>query len=247
MTFRIVIPARHASVRLPGKALLDIAGEPLVVRVMRRAQRAGARQVLVATDHAEIAKAVRAAGGDVQMTDVAHQSGTDRIAEVARARAWPEDEVVVNVQGDEPLIPPAVIGQCAALLAEDAGADLATLAWPIETTDELASDDVVKVVCDQKGDAMYFSRASIPFDREGVPAPGTPLALRHIGLYAYRVRSLLRLAGVPAPVLEQRERLEQLRALWLGMRIRVALAEELPPRGVDTAQDLALVRESFLT
>ncbi|MEO0421631.1 MAG: 3-deoxy-manno-octulosonate cytidylyltransferase [Pseudomonadota bacterium] len=245
MTFRIVIPARHASVRLPGKALLDIAGEPLVVRVMRRAQLSGASEVLVATDHPAIAEAVRDAGGDVQMTDTTHQSGTDRVAEVARTRAWPEDAVVVNVQGDEPLIPPAVIGQCAAVLGQDAQADIATLAWPIADAQEFASADVVKVVCDQRGDALYFSRAAIPFDRDGTPAPATPAALRHIGLYAYRVRSLLRLAETPPAELEQRERLEQLRALWLGMRIRVAVAEALPPRGVDTAQDLELARQAI--
>ncbi len=245
MTFRIVIPARYASVRLPGKALLDVAGEPLVVRVMRRAREAGAGEVLVATDHADIAEAVRAAGGEVQLTDSAHQSGTDRVAEVARVRGWAEDTIVVNVQGDEPLIPPAVIGQCARLLAEDAQADLATLAWPIEDVDELVSRDVVKVVRNHRGDALYFSRAPIPCDREAPPPSGVPLALRHIGLYAYRVHSLLRLAQAPPAQLEQRERLEQLRALWLGMRIRVAVAEQLPPRGVDTARDLEFVRQAL--
>lgn len=242
LSYRVVIPARHASARLPGKALADLAGEPMIVHVMRRARAApGAAAVIVATDHAAIRDAVTAAGGTALMTSAHCASGTDRVAEVARRLAWDDDAVVVNVQGDEPLIPPAVIAQCAGLMG-DAATDMATLCWPVHEAEEFTRADVVKVVRNGAGDALYFSRAPIPCDRDAIRGAGDALGMRHIGIYAYRVRSLCRLAATQAVPLERLEQLEQLRALWLGMRIRVGEACELPPRGVDTPQDLEYVR-----
>jgi len=244
--FRVVIPARHASSRLPGKPLLPLAGEPMILHVHRLALRSGATEVIVATDDERIRAACRATGAEVEMTSERHASGTDRIAEVAARRNWAHDDVVVNVQGDEPLLPPALIGQAAALLAATPGASIATLATPIDSEADYFDPNVVKVVTRQDGLALYFSRAPVPWDREGSAAvpPATDRhrgARRHLGLYAYRVAALRRLATATPDALEQRERLEQLRALALGISIVVADAVELPGPGVDTPDDLARV------
>jgi len=246
--FRVVIPARYASVRLPGKALCLIAGKPMVQWVHERASAAGATEVLIATDDARIAAAARGFGAQAAMTAAQHASGTDRIAEVARGRGWPASEIVVNLQGDEPLMPAALIGQVAAVLAADAGADVATLAAPIEAVSELLDANVVKVVVDARGRALYFSRAPIPWNRVAAAADlmsqtDAGGALRHIGIYAYRVAALLRLASLAPSELERREKLEQLRALENGIAIRVAIACETPGPDVNTAADLERVAQ----
>lgn len=243
--FRVVIPARFASTRLPGKPLLQIAGRAMIQWVWQRAMEAGAAEVLVATDHAGIADACRAFGAAVCMTDAAHPSGTDRIAEVAARRGWDDAEVVVNVQGDEPLLPPALIRQVAELLLRT-DADVGTLGTPIRSLDDYLDTNVVKLAARQDGAALYFSRAPIPWHRDGAAAGLASQqrfagALRHIGLYSYRVGALRRLAAAPPCALEELERLEQLRALWLGMRIQVDVATEAPPAGIDTPADLARV------
>lgn len=244
--FRVVIPARYASVRLPGKALCAIAGKPMVQWVYERARAAGAAEVLIATDDARIATAARGFGAEVAMTDAGHTTGTDRIAEVARSRGWPGSEVIVNLQGDEPLMPAALIGQVASLLQSDSGADLATLAAPIASVSELLDVNAVKVVADARGRALYFSRAPIPWNRAGASAglasqTDAGGALRHIGIYAYRVAALLKLSGFAPSALEVRERLEQLRALENGLAIRVATAAEPPGPDVNTPADLERV------
>ncbi|AWI75175.1 MAG: 3-deoxy-manno-octulosonate cytidylyltransferase [Azoarcus sp.] len=248
--FRVVVPARHASTRLPGKPLADIAGKPMVVRVLERASAAGASEVWIATDHEGVRDAVLAAGGKVQMTRADHPSGTDRLAEVATALGWADDDIVVNVQGDEPLIDPALIAAVANALADDADAAIATAAHPIHAADEMFNPNVVKVVCDARERAMYFSRAPIPWARDAwadtrqVLPPELPV-LRHVGLYAYRVGFLKRYASLtPAPV-EHWEALEQLRALWHGFPIRVLRLDAAPAAGVDTLEDLIRVRAVF--
>lgn len=242
--FRVVIPARHASTRLPGKPLLAVAGLPMVLRVHDLSLRSGASEVIVATDDARIHDACRAAGAVVEMTGAQHASGTDRIAEVAMRRGWAADDIVVNVQGDEPLLPPALIGQVAQLLAATPGAAIATLATPIESDADYRDPNVVKVVSRPDGMALYFSRAPVPWDRDG--AAESPAGVgrhhgsrRHLGLYAYRVGALLALARTAPVDIERRERLEQLRALAMGLAIVVADADELPGPGVDTPEDLA--------
>lgn len=244
--YRVVIPARHASTRLPGKPLALIAGTPMILHVHRLALRAGAHEVIVATDDERIRAACRAAGAEVEMTATDHASGTDRIAEVAIRRGWTDDSIVVNLQGDEPLMPPALIGQAAALLAGNASAAIATLAAPLASLAEFLDPNVVKVVARPDGQALYFSRAPIPWDRDGASAGLASQtrhrdARRHLGIYAYRVGALRRLAALPPAPLEERERLEQLRALQAGMLIMVADAIEPPGPGVDTAEDLARV------
>jgi 3-deoxy-manno-octulosonate cytidylyltransferase (CMP-KDO synthetase) len=248
--FRVVVPARYASTRLPGKPLRTIAGRPMVEHVWHRARDSGAAEVIIATDDARIEAACRAFGADVAMTDPGHPSGTDRLAEVAHVRGWETDDVVVNVQGDEPLLPSANVAQVAALLAGDAGADLATLATPIRTLHEFLDPNVVKAVVDGRGRALYFSRAPIPWVRDAAPAglasqSSHDGALRHLGIYAYRVGALLRMAALPPSPLEQSERLEQLRALENGMRILLAVAVEVPGPGVDTEADLAAAERAF--
>lgn len=240
--FHVVIPARRASERLPDKVLLEIAGEAMVVHVWRNALASGAGDVIVATDDEEIAAVVRAAGAEVALTSAAHQSGTDRIAEVAVIQSWPENDIVVNVQGDEPLLPPALIQQVAELLRGASGAQIATLGVPISSVEEFHDPNVVKLVSDADGFAMYFSRAPIPYPRSN-PDNVPSAARRHLGLYAYRVQALQKLVGSSVTELEQLERLEQLRALHLGMRIACADAVEVPPPGVDTVGDLARVRK----
>jgi 3-deoxy-manno-octulosonate cytidylyltransferase (CMP-KDO synthetase) len=244
--FRVVIPARYGSSRLPGKALREIAGKPMVQWVYERACAAGASDVLIATDDDLIVSAAHAFGAPAQMTDRAHASGTDRIAEVARARGWGAREIIVNVQGDEPLIPAALIAQVARVLDDIGSADIATLAFPLESVAELMEPSVVKVVTDARGRALYFSRAPIPWNRDGA-AEGLASqqdfsgARRHIGIYAYRVAALLKLAQLPAGALEVHEKLEQLRALEHGLTIQVAAASERPGPDVNTPADLARV------
>ncbi len=244
--FRVVIPARYASVRLPGKVLLPIGGKPMLQRVYERAAGAGAARVLIATDDERIARAARAFGAPAVMTAPSHPSGTDRIAEVARAEHWAASDIVVNLQGDEPLMPAALIGQVATLLESAPHADIATLAAAIDSVAELLDPNVVKVVCDTAGRALYFSRAPVPWNRAGAAAglvsqtdPGG--ARRHIGLYGYRVGALLRLAALAPGPLEMREKLEQLRALEHGLVIRVAEACEPPGPDVNTLADLERV------
>jgi 3-deoxy-manno-octulosonate cytidylyltransferase (CMP-KDO synthetase) len=242
LTFRIVIPSRYGSTRLPGKPLRLLAGRPLIEHVHARAMRSGASEVIVATDDERIAAACRGFGAVVALTDPAHASGTDRLAEVARTRGWAADEIVVNVQGDEPLLPPANVSQAAALLAAEPAAAIATLATPVKSLHEYQDPNIVKVVRDGGGFALYFSRAPIPWQRDDAAAaqPASfAAALRHVGLYAYRVGALARLAALPRGVLEDIEQLEQLRALENGLAIAVAIATEAPGPGVDTEADLA--------
>ena len=252
MGFHVVIPARYASTRLPGKPLLDIGGRPMIQRVVERACASGAEEVLVATDDARIAAAVHdprdPARQIVVMTDPDLPSGTDRVAAVAAVRGWADDTVVVNVQGDEPFLPGLLVDQAAGLLAGDPSAGIATLAAPIGSLEEFLDPNVVKVVAAQGGAALYFSRAPIPWSRDGAPAGLASQreyagALRHVGLYAYRVGTLRRITQLGPSALEQRERLEQLRALENGVRILVGLCLEDPAPGVDTAADLERARQ----
>lgn len=252
--FKVVIPARYASSRLPAKPLADIAGRPMVVRVMERALAAGAEEVWVATDHAGVAEAVRQAGGRVVMTRPDHPSGTDRLGEVVDQLGWGDDEIVVNVQGDEPLIDPVIVSRVAQALAADAEAAIATAAHAIHDAADFLNPAVVKLVSDVKGRALYFSRAPIPFARDafaagevtaGLPLPAELVPARHVGLYAYRVAFLRAYAKLAPAPFERIEMLEQLRALWHGYRIRVEMLEQAPPGGVDTPEDLARVRAIF--
>jgi 3-deoxy-manno-octulosonate cytidylyltransferase (CMP-KDO synthetase) len=249
--FKIVIPARYGSSRLPGKPLLHLAGKTLLEHVWRVALRAGAQETLIATDDERIVSAARAFGASVVVTATTHQSGTDRLAEVARTRGWASDTVVVNLQGDEPLMPPAALMQVAELLLQDAAAAMATLSTPIESAAEFVDPNVVKVVCDGRGRALYFSRSPIPFERDAVALAGmqslpTALAHRHLGIYAYRVSTLQHLSELSPTPLELCERLEQLRALEAGLHIAVNTAVAVGGPGVDTAADLATVERLLL-
>ncbi len=241
--FKVIIPARYASVRLPGKPLLEIAGKPLIRHVYERAQATAAEEVLIATDDHRIAAACRAFGAEVVMTRADHRSGTDRLAEVIAARGWPDDILVVNLQGDEPCMPPALVDQVAGNLAGHGSVGMATLAYPIVDARTLFDPHVVKVVTDAQGYALYFSRAPIPWHRDefhdgrqALPPGGQHL--RHIGLYAYRSAFLTRFVAWPPAPLELAESLEQLRVLWHGEGIHVGLATEDPGPGVDTAADV---------
>ena len=239
--FKIVIPARLASARLPGKVLLDIAGKPLVQHVYERACEAGAEEVVVATDDAGVAEAVQAFGGEVVLTDKDHASGTDRVAEVAQLRGWSADTPVVNVQGDAPMIPPESIRQVADLLIDNPDAAVATLCVPVESDAEYHDSNVVKVVFDESGRALYFSRSPIPSNARQPEV--VPEAWRHLGLYGYRVSALQLLTATPPCALEQVEHLEQLRAMWLGLEIRIAPASVPNGPDVDTEADLEAVRK----
>ena len=244
--FHVAIPARHGSTRLPGKMLAPIQGKPMLQWVYERARASGAIDVLIATDDATIATAAEGFGAAARMTSVAHTSGTDRLAELATIERWPEADIVVNVQGDEPLIPPALIRQVATLLDSDSQAAIATLATPVESLEEFLDPNAVKVVADAKGRALYFSRAPVPWNRDGAPTGLSSQrvfagARRHVGIYAYRVGALQRLASLTPTALERAEKLEQLRALEHGMAIRVADAEERPGPDVNTAEDLERV------
>ena len=236
--FNIVIPARFGSTRLPGKALLPIADKPMVAWVWERAMQADAEHVVVATDDQRIVDEMTSRGAQVAMTRADHASGTDRLAEVVDQLEWADEAIVVNLQGDEPLMPVANIQRVAAMLNETAGADMATLMEPLAAADA-DQQSVVKVVSSEAGRALYFSRSAIPFHREGgVPAP----MFRHIGLYAYRAAFLQTFVGWPPAVAEQSESLEQLRALAHDAHIQIELAPETVPAGVDTESDLAAVR-----
>ena len=244
--FRVVIPARYGSTRLPGKALLTIAGKPMIQWVYERASASCASEVLIATDDLLIVSAAHSFGAETVMTDTAHETGTERIAEVARTQGWAGSDIVVNVQGDEPVIPPALINQVASLLETHPSAQIATLATPITSLAEFMDPNAVKVVTDTGGRALYFSRAPIPWEREGAAAGmGSQTrfrgARRHIGIYGYRVSGLLRMATLPRTALEQHEKLEQLRALENGLEIRVADGVEEPGPDVNTASDLERV------
>jgi 3-deoxy-manno-octulosonate cytidylyltransferase (CMP-KDO synthetase) len=244
--FRVVIPARYASTRLPGKALLPLGGKPMIQWVYERACASKAREVLIATDDLLIVSAAHSFGAQTVMTAVTHESGTDRIAEVARLQGWADSDIVVNVQGDEPIIPPALIDQVALLLESNPSAQIATLAAPITSLSEFMDPNAVKVVTDGEGRALYFSRAPIPWERDGAPAgivsqTSFAGARRHIGIYGYRVSGLLRMASLGRTALEQHEKLEQLRALENGLEIRVADSVEQPGPDVNTAADLERV------
>lgn len=241
MSFKVVIPARLASTRLPGKVMLPLLGAPIIEHVWRRGCESGAEQVVVATDSEQIQQAAQAFGAEVCMTDAGHESGTDRIHEAVTTLGWAADEIVVNLQGDEPAMPPALIRQVADNLAARGTADIATLCHAIDNPRDWQSPGLVKVVRDAQDMALYFSRAPIPHDRnraggDGLPAAG---AWGHIGLYAYRVSALQRFSELPVAPLESCEALEQLRAMTHGLRIHVAEAAARPGTGVDTEADLA--------
>lgn len=239
--FIAVIPARYQSMRLPGKPLLEIAGKPMILHVVDRARQSRAREVYVATDDARIQQVCEAAGVKVCMTDPNHPSGTDRIAEVARQLDLEVDTIIVNVQGDEPLIPPAVIDQVAQNMAQRPEHGICTLYAPIHDEVEFRNPNAVKLVTDISGKVLYFSRAPIPWPRDG-HQPGTAWGRRHIGLYSYRVRVLQDFVGWPVSELEQLEKLEQLRAMSNGITLHAEQCCEPIPAGVDTPEDLAQVR-----
>lgn len=251
MPFKIVVPARYASTRLPAKPLLDLGGKPMVVRVAERGLLSGAEEVWVATDHAEVLAAVKQHGLSALMTRTDHPTGTDRLAEVVEQRGWSDDTIIVNVQGDEPLIDPALIARTAQHLA-DSGADIATLGCPLGDAADFFNPNVVKLTCREDGDALYFSRAPIPYARDhfsgengkfSLPA-GLP-AYRHVGLYAYRAHFLRAFAHLPPSPLERFEALEQLRALSNGFRISVMIVDHPPLPGVDTPEDAKRMQEAF--
>jgi len=253
LPFTVLVPARLASTRLPNKPLADIAGLPMVVRVAQRAAASGATRVVVAADDARIVEACAAHGVQALLTRTDHASGSDRLAEACMLLGLDGDDVVVNVQGDEPLIDPALVRRCAELLAERPDCVMSTAAHPLTDAAEYLNPNVVKVVLDAAGRALYFSRAPIPWQRDGAsvgahgatPALPQPRPLRHLGLYGYRAAFLRRFPTLAAAPLEQTEALEQLRVLWHGERIAVHVAENTPGPGVDTPEDLARVRALF--
>ncbi|MFW6854831.1 3-deoxy-manno-octulosonate cytidylyltransferase [Burkholderia gladioli] len=252
--FIAVVPARLASTRLPNKPLADIGGKPMVVRVAERAREAGAARVLVASDAPSVLEAAQAAGFEALLTRADHPSGTDRLAEVATTLALHDDTIVVNVQGDEPLIDPTLVRDVASHLATHPDCAIATAAHPIHDPEEVFNPNVVKVALDANSVALYFSRAPIPWSRdawqahwpavETMPGPAFP-AYRHIGLYAYRARFLRSYPGLAQAPIEQAEQLEQLRAMWHGERIAVLVTKSAPAPGVDTPADLARVQALF--
>ncbi len=249
--FKVVIPARFASTRLPGKPLLDIGGKPMVIRVAEQAAKSGAEQIIIATDYQPIVAAADEHGFSACMTRADHISGTERIAEVSALHGWADDTIVVNVQGDEPLIPPALISAVARHLHDHTDCAIATACHPIHEEAFMRNANIVKAVLDKQGNALYFSRAPIPWPRDAYarnqPLPQDVTVLRHIGIYAYRA-GFLRTYGKlePSPV-EQVESLEQLRALYHGYKIGVTITQEAPPAGVDTEQDLQVARQDFET
>jgi 3-deoxy-manno-octulosonate cytidylyltransferase (CMP-KDO synthetase) len=248
--FHVVIPARYGAARLPGKPLQMIGDRPLIQWVWQRARASGAASVIIATDDARIADAARGFGADCLMTSPQHASGTDRIAEVVRAKGLAGDEIVVNLQGDEPMMPESAVRQVAEVLTLQAQVDIATAVAPIESLAEFLDPSCVKALRAGDGRALYFSRAPVPWPRDHVTG-GQPSryhgAWRHIGIYAYRVRTLLQFASWPPTPLEETEKLEQLRALENGMRIHLVALSEAPPAGVDTPEDLERVRAQLRT
>ncbi|MBD1556528.1 3-deoxy-manno-octulosonate cytidylyltransferase [Vibrio sp. S9_S30] len=245
MTFTVVIPARYQSTRLPGKPLADIAGKPMIEWVYLQAIQAGAEKVIIATDDKRVQQAAEAFGATVCMTSDKHESGTERLAEVVDLMNIPSDHIIVNVQGDEPLIPPSIISQVAQNL-QQSKAPMATLSVEIEDENEVFNPNAVKVVTDENGYALYFSRASIPWDRDDYskskPSIRQPLQ-RHIGIYAYRAGFIKTYVNWEPSALERIECLEQLRVLWYGEKIHVDVAKETPAAGVDTPEDLEIVRK----
>ena len=243
--FGVVIPARMASTRLPGKPLLDLGGRPMIVHVVENARRSGASFVVVATDDERIARAVKTAGAEAILTSADHTTGTDRVAEVVERLGLDDDAVVVNVQGDEPLLDPRLIDRVGRALLLEPDAEVATLATPIVDMDHVHDPNVVKVIVNHAGLAVAFSRAPIPWVRDAFTKAGperelprTTTFLRHVGVYAYLASALKRVAAHPPVSLEKAEALEQLRILWLGMAIHVSVVDEAPAHGVDTAADL---------
>lgn len=244
MSFTVVIPARYQSTRLPGKPLADIGGKPMIQWVHEQALQAGADKVIVATDDSRVEQVVKAFGGEVCMTSPDHESGTERLAEVVEKMSIPDDHIIVNVQGDEPLIPPSIIAQVANNLA-NSQAPMATLAVEIEDEAEVFNPNAVKVITDKDGYAMYFSRATIPWDRDNFAARPQAIVqplMRHIGIYAYRAGFINTYINWQPTALEKIECLEQLRVLWYGEKIHVEAAKEAPAAGVDTPEDLEVVR-----
>lgn len=246
MKFTVIIPARYASTRLPRKPLLDIAGKPMIQHVWEKAQQAGANRVIIATDHTEIAQVSQAFGAEVCLTSEKHNSGTERLAEVVEKMAISDDEIIVNIQGDEPLIPPVIVAQVANNLDRHQ-VNMATLAVKLESKEELFNPNVVKTLTDKDGMALYFSRAPIPYARDHFANCDDNFIaqqnyLRHIGIYAYRAGFIKRYVAWQPTTLEQLESLEQLRALWYGEKIHLELAQEAPQVGVDTVEDLERVR-----
>jgi len=247
MSYTVVIPARYASTRLPGKPLADIAGKPMVVRVMEQAQRSCANRVIIATDNQQVFDVVSSFGGEVVLTSEKHNSGTERLAEVIDLCQFNDDDIIVNVQGDEPLIPPVIIDQVANNLIQYK-TGMATLAVPITHVEEAFNPGAVKVVTDKDGYALYFSRATIPWERDRFALTKNTIGdfyLRHIGIYAYRAGFIRKYVNWSPSVLEQIEMLEQLRVLWYGEKIHVAVAQEVPATGVDTQEDLDNVRRIY--
>jgi 3-deoxy-manno-octulosonate cytidylyltransferase (CMP-KDO synthetase) len=250
VAFTVIIPARLASTRLPGKPLADIGGLPMVVRVAQRAAASGATRVVVAGDDASIVQACGRHGVEALLTRTDHASGSDRLAEACTLLGLDGDAVVVNVQGDEPLIDPALVSRCAAVLSEHPDCVMATAAHPLSTLAEYLNPNIVKVVLDAAGRALYFSRAPLPWQRDGNAdgvrvLPTSPAPLRHIGLYAYRAGFLRRFPALPSAPIEHTEALEQLRVLWHGERIAVHVTPDDPGAGVDTPEDLDRVRALF--
>jgi len=244
-SFKVVIPARLGSTRLPNKVLREVHGKPVVRHVWEAARMSGAEEVVVATDSQQVLDACRSFGADARMTEATHNSGTDRVNEIARQAGWPANTIVVNLQGDEPLMPADLVRQAAQLLADDAEAHIASLCHPLHALEEWLNPNIVKLVMDRRGYALYFSRAPIPWKRDGSsreqPRMPEGLAFRHIGLYAYRVAALAEFSELPPAPLEDCEALEQLRALTHGFRIKMGVTHNPPPRGVDTEEDLQAV------
>ena len=251
VSFHVVIPARISSTRLPGKPLLLIGGKPMVVRVAEQAAKSGAQQIWIATDHHPIMAAMHEHGFKACMTRANHPSGTDRIAEVVAQHDWPDDTIVVNVQGDEPLIPPKLIHAVAKHLHDHPECAIATACHPMHDEISMRNPNIVKAVLDKDGNAMYFSRAPIPYPRDAFASngalPANMTVLRHIGIYAYRAGFLRAYSKLAPAAIEQIEALEQLRALWHGYKIGVTITQDAPPSGVDTEADLQLAREIFET